>query len=146
MVYAPDSGMSIISKVEPSYSEEARKAKFQGTVVLSVTVGTDGRASHIQVQRSLGLGLDEKAIEAVKQWRFKPAYSQASQWKRQPRWRSRHPLSKLARVMPLARAPITSAMAYRPYSRMILPQTKLMEVNGWNLGNECRFANVSTVR
>jgi len=62
-IYAPD----------PEYSEEARKAKFQGTCVLWLIVGPDGRPRDIKVQRTLGLGLDEKAIEAVKQWRFEPA-------------------------------------------------------------------------
>lgn len=57
---------------EPEYSEEARKAKYQGEVWLTVTIGTDGRAHDIRVSRSLGLGLDEKAIESVKTWRFEP--------------------------------------------------------------------------
>jgi TonB family protein len=59
-------------KVEPEYSEEARKAKFQGTVVLYIEVDTTGKATNIHVIRSLGLGLDEKAIEAVKKWTFIP--------------------------------------------------------------------------
>jgi len=58
---------------EPEYSEEARKAKFQGTCVLWLIVGPDGRPRDIRVARTLGLGLDEKAIEAVKTWRFDPA-------------------------------------------------------------------------
>jgi TonB family protein len=58
---------------EPQYSEEARKAKFQGAVVLAIIVGADGRAHDIKIARSLGMGLDEKAIEAVKQWKFLPA-------------------------------------------------------------------------
>lgn len=58
---------------EPEYSEEARKAKYQGVVVLWVIVGPDGRTRDVRVARSLGLGLDEKAIEAVSQWRFEPA-------------------------------------------------------------------------
>lgn len=58
---------------DPEYSEEARKAKWQGTVVLWVVVGPDGRAHEIRVQRSLGMGLDEKAVEAVKTWKFEPA-------------------------------------------------------------------------
>jgi periplasmic protein TonB len=66
------SAPSVLSKVEPEYSEEARKAKWQGTVVLSVTVDELGRPKNIRVLRSLGLGLDQKAIEAVSQWRFKP--------------------------------------------------------------------------
>lgn len=57
---------------EPEYSEEARKAKFQGTVLLSIVVDETGKATKIQVSRALGLGLDEKAIEAVKKWRFEP--------------------------------------------------------------------------
>jgi periplasmic protein TonB len=62
-IYAPD----------PDYSEEARKAKYQGTCVLYVVVGPDGKPRDIRVSRTLGLGLDEKAIEAVKLWRFEPA-------------------------------------------------------------------------
>ena len=53
--------------------EEARKAKYQGTCVLWLVVGPDGRPRDIRVARSLGLGLDEKAIEAVKTWKFEPA-------------------------------------------------------------------------
>ena len=64
--------MKLVFKVEPEYSEEAREAKHQGTVVLAIQVGEDGRAHNIRVIRSLGLGLDEKAIEAVRQWRFNP--------------------------------------------------------------------------
>ena len=62
-VYAPD----------PEYSEEARKAKYQGTCVLWLVVGPDGRPRDIRVARTLGLGLDEKAIEAVRTWKFEPA-------------------------------------------------------------------------
>ena len=69
----------LLFKKEPEYSEEARKAKYQGTVLLDVEVAPMeetprmAHATDIKVARSLGLGLDEKAIEAVKQWRFKPA-------------------------------------------------------------------------
>lgn len=62
-VYCPD----------PQYSEEARKAKYQGTVVLNVVVTTDGRATNISVIKGPGLGLEEKAMEAVRGWKFKPA-------------------------------------------------------------------------
>ena len=58
---------------DPDYSEEARKAKYQGTVVLWVIIGSDGRPHEIKVQRSLGMGLDEKAVEAVRRWKFEPA-------------------------------------------------------------------------
>lgn len=62
----------LLHKVEPEYSEDARKAKYQGTVALAIEVWEDGVAHNIRVVRSLGLGLDEKAIEAVSQWRFTP--------------------------------------------------------------------------
>lgn len=62
----------VLYSPEPEYSEEARKAKYQGTVVLWVVVGSDGRTRDVHVQRSLGMGLDEKAIEAIRQWRFEP--------------------------------------------------------------------------
>ena len=48
-------------------------AKYQGTVVLQVTITPDGRAINISVVKGPGLGLEEKAIEAVKGWKFKPA-------------------------------------------------------------------------
>ena len=63
----------LLRKVEPEYSEGARKAKFQGHVSLNVEIDPAGLVSNIQVIRSLGMGLDEKAIEAVRQWKFKPA-------------------------------------------------------------------------
>ncbi|HUP02487.1 MAG TPA: energy transducer TonB [Bryobacteraceae bacterium] len=59
-------------KVEPEYSDEARKAKYQGTVVLYIEVDVNGKPTNIQVVRSLGMGLDEKAVEAVKKWTFVP--------------------------------------------------------------------------
>ena len=57
---------------EPEYSEEARKVKHMGVVILRLVVSPDGTPRDIQVIRTLGLGLDEKAIEAVKTWRFEP--------------------------------------------------------------------------
>jgi periplasmic protein TonB len=65
---------TLLYKVEPEYSEEARKAKYQGTVVLYVEVDPSGRAVNPKVIRSLGLGLDEKAVEAVQKWKFRPGY------------------------------------------------------------------------
>jgi TonB family protein len=61
-----------IYQPEPEYSEEARKAKWQGSVLLSLIVDETGKAVNIKITRSLGLGLDQKAIEAVEKWRFKP--------------------------------------------------------------------------
>jgi TonB family protein len=65
----------LVKQIQPGYTEEARAAGVQGTVVLQVEVDPSGRVAMtpIRVIRSLGLGLDEKAIEAVKQWKFKPA-------------------------------------------------------------------------
>jgi TonB family protein len=61
--YAPD----------PEYSEQARKAKHQGTSILWLIVDANGLPQNIKVQRALGMGLDEEAIKAVKRWRFQPA-------------------------------------------------------------------------
>jgi TonB family protein len=62
----------LVSKLEPEYTEEARIAKYDGSVLLSVEVGADGIVRNIRVMRGLGLGLDQKAVEAVRQWRFEP--------------------------------------------------------------------------
>ena len=62
-LYAPD----------PEYSEEARRAKVQGSVLLALIVGPDGNPHDLRLMRSLGMGLDEKALEAVRTWRFEPA-------------------------------------------------------------------------
>ncbi|HEX4595329.1 MAG TPA: energy transducer TonB [Bryobacteraceae bacterium] len=64
----------LIYKVEPEFSEEARKAKYQGVVVLAIEVDASGHPRNLRVLEQLGLGLDEKAIEAVSQWRFRPGY------------------------------------------------------------------------
>ena len=63
----------VLFNPEPSFSDEARKAKAQGLVVLLLVVGKDGLPHDIRVGQSLGMGLDEKAIEAVHRWRFRPA-------------------------------------------------------------------------
>ncbi len=62
----------LISKAEPKYSSEARTARLQGRVELQIVVDVDGKAHEARVVRSLGLGLDEAAVDCVKQWRFKP--------------------------------------------------------------------------
>ena len=58
---------------DPEYSEQARKAKYEGTVTLWLIVAPDGRPHNIRISKSLGMGLDEKAVEAVRQWKFEPA-------------------------------------------------------------------------
>src|SRR4030095_13743179 len=63
---------SLLVKVEPSYSPEAHFASYRGTVVCSVEIVPDGTAQNIRIVKGAGLGLDEKAIEAIRQWRFKP--------------------------------------------------------------------------
>ena len=63
----------LVSKVEPEYTQDARAAKYQGTVLLYAEIGPDGLAHNIVVQRGLGLGLNEKAIQAISLWRFKPS-------------------------------------------------------------------------
>jgi protein TonB len=63
----------VLYQVEPEFSEEARKAKFSGNVLVYLWVDADGKPSHVRVVRPIGMGLDEKAVEAVRQYRFKPA-------------------------------------------------------------------------
>jgi protein TonB len=58
---------------EPPYTEEARKNKLQGQMVLQVLVGEDGRAKQVRILHSLGMGLDESAEHTVYSWRFSPA-------------------------------------------------------------------------
>jgi protein TonB len=58
---------------EPPYTEEARKAKLQGSITLRALIGADGRARRIQIIKGLGLGLDEQASQVVRGWRFQPA-------------------------------------------------------------------------
>ena len=57
---------------EPEFSDEARKSKYQGIVTLSAVIGVDGRARNLHIVRALGMGLDQKAIDAVNTWRFQP--------------------------------------------------------------------------
>ena len=63
----------LTDKTEPEYTDEARIARHEGRVVLRVDIAPDGRARNFRLLRSLGLGLDEKAVEAVRQWKFNPA-------------------------------------------------------------------------
>ncbi len=63
----------VIYSPEPNFSDEARKARTQGVVQLLVVVGKDGRTYDVRVAQSLGMGLDEQAVAAVRRWRFRPA-------------------------------------------------------------------------
>jgi len=66
------SSPALISKVEPEYSDQARRAKYSGVVRLSVVIDENGIPTDIHVTGPLGLGLDEKAVQAVQHWRFRP--------------------------------------------------------------------------
>lgn len=75
-VYRVGGGVSapvVIFSVEPEFSEEARKAKVAGNVLVSIIVDASGHPQNVRVIRGIGMGLDEKAVEAVRQYRFKPA-------------------------------------------------------------------------
>jgi len=63
----------LLHQVDPEFSDEARRAKYQGICLISIIVDTNGNPQNPRVVRPLGMGLDEKALEAVKQFRFKPA-------------------------------------------------------------------------
>ena len=74
-VFRPGRGVTaprVIYQTDPEFSEEARKAKYQGTCVLGLVVDASGRPTAIRVLSALGMGLDEKAIESVKNWKFEP--------------------------------------------------------------------------
>lgn len=75
-VYKVGGGISApqaISSPDPEYTDEARQAKKQGTCVLSMIVDEQGHPRDMRVVRGLGFGLDAKALDAVRQWRFQPA-------------------------------------------------------------------------
>jgi len=74
-IYRVGNGVSaprVLARVDPEYTKEARDAQIEGTVLLSITVGSDGVPRDIEVVRSLYPGLNEKAIAAVQQWKFQP--------------------------------------------------------------------------
>jgi len=63
----------VLHKAEPEYTELARTAKYQGTVVLAVEIDSSGVARNIRIAKGLGLGLGENAVAAIRQWQFQPA-------------------------------------------------------------------------
>jgi protein TonB len=67
------SSPELIFKVDPEFSEEARKAKFAGIVLVNLVVDQNGNPQNVHVLRGVGMGLDQKAVAAVKQYKFKPA-------------------------------------------------------------------------
>lgn len=74
--YRPGSGItppSILQEVKPDYTDEARRRGLTGDVVLEIVVRSDGRVGNVRLLRGLGSGLDQRAIDAVRQWRFSPA-------------------------------------------------------------------------
>jgi TonB family protein len=60
-------------RVSAQYTDEARRAKYQGVCLIGLIVDTQGKPQNVHVVRALGMGLDEKAIEAIRQYKFKPA-------------------------------------------------------------------------
>lgn len=75
-VYQPGAGISpptLVREVRPIYTDEARRQGIEGDVILEIVVRSDGSVGSIRVRRSLGGGLDQRAIDAVRQWRFNPA-------------------------------------------------------------------------
>jgi periplasmic protein TonB len=63
----------VLQSSAPDYTQAAEKLKIKGVVALGTTIEADGHVSSVKILKSLGFGLDEKAIESVKKWRFKPA-------------------------------------------------------------------------
>ena len=63
----------VVVQVDPEFSEEARKAKFSGDVTVRLVVDENGNPTHVSVVQDVGMGLGEKAVEAVRQYKFKPA-------------------------------------------------------------------------
>jgi periplasmic protein TonB len=78
-IYHPGGGVSapqVIFAPDPEFSDEARRAKYQGICVVTLIVDAQGNPQHVRVVRPLGMGLDEKAVKAVRQYKFKPAVFQ----------------------------------------------------------------------
>ena len=74
--YRPGSGITaptILQEVKPDYTEDARRRSLSGDVVLEIVVRSDGRVGAVRIVQGLGAGLDQRAVDAVRQWRFSPA-------------------------------------------------------------------------
>ena len=66
-------GPKVLYKIDPAYTQDARAAKINGTVVVDLEVHPDGRAHNLRIQRSIDPGLDHNALDAISNWRFQPA-------------------------------------------------------------------------
>jgi protein TonB len=66
----------VIRSVDPDFTEQARRANFQGSVTLALIIDANGNPQNVHVTNHLGMGLDEKAVEAVQQYKFRPALYQ----------------------------------------------------------------------
>jgi len=74
--YRPGAGITapaIVREVKPDYTEEGRQRRVEGDVVLEIVVKSDGSVGNVKLLQGLGAGLDQRAIDAVRQWRFSPA-------------------------------------------------------------------------
>ena len=74
--YRPGTGITppaIVREVKPDYTEEGRRRHLEGDVVLEIIVRSDGSVGNVKLVQGLGAGLDQRAIDAVRQWRFSPA-------------------------------------------------------------------------
>ena len=74
--YRPGSGITppdLLREVKPEYSQDARRRGIEGDVVLEIVVRRDGSVGDVKILRGLGAGLDQRAVDAVRQWRFSPA-------------------------------------------------------------------------
>lgn len=74
--YRPGSGITppeLLHEVKPQYTDEARRRSVEGDVVLEIVVRRDGSVGSVKVLQSLAAGLDQRAVDAVRQWRFSPA-------------------------------------------------------------------------
>ena len=77
--YQPGAGIdppTVVREVRPTYTDEARRRSIEGDVLLEIVVRRDGSVGNVRVRRTLGAGLEQKAIDAVRQWRFVPAKKQ----------------------------------------------------------------------
>lgn len=111
----------LLTKQEPQYTEEARIAKLQGSVRLSLVVGEDGIARDIRVVKSLGLGLDESAVAAVSQWRFRPGTKDGTPIARQSQLECYFRLTTGPNDWSLSRAQFTVPTGATPPKLLIAP-------------------------